>query len=187
MVKGVGTKVFWVQTGGYDTHAGRTRTRPTAPTPALMGDAERRAARVLQRPAEPGAARRHARAAVLGVRPPHQRERQPGTDHGAAERDDGDGRRRRAAASTARRRTSASATDNPTLENSGERRALRDRLPLGLRAGHRLVARAPTRSAILGADFRGGRAGDSLMKRRNGSEGSKDEDHEARLVIFVTS
>ena len=35
------------------------------------GDGRRRAARVLHRPAQPGPAQRHARAAVLGVRPAH--------------------------------------------------------------------------------------------------------------------
>ncbi len=32
MVRGIGTRVFWVQTGGFDTHAPRIPTRRTAPT-----------------------------------------------------------------------------------------------------------------------------------------------------------
>ena len=59
----------------------RTRRRTRTANGAYVeadGDAQRRPARVLQRPAEPGAAQRHAGALVLGVRPPHHRERQPG-------------------------------------------------------------------------------------------------------------
>ena len=57
------------------------------------GHLQRRPARVLQRPAQPGAAQRHAGAAVLRVRPPHQRKRQPGHRPRRGRRDDGDGRR----------------------------------------------------------------------------------------------
>ena len=86
--------VFWVQTGGYDTHAGQNTNRPTAPTTTLMATLNDGAVRVLQRPAQPGAVQRHAGAAVLGVRPPHHRERQRRHRPRRRQRDDGDGRRR---------------------------------------------------------------------------------------------
>ena len=56
------------------------------------GDAQRRAARVLQRPQEPGSARRHAAGQFLGVRPAHLRERQPGDRSRIGVRDDRHGR-----------------------------------------------------------------------------------------------
>jgi uncharacterized protein (DUF1501 family) len=37
MNKGVGTKVFWVQTGGYDTHAGQNTNQPNGSYGNLMG------------------------------------------------------------------------------------------------------------------------------------------------------
>jgi len=37
MVKGVGTKVFWVQTGGYDTHAAQNPNQANGSYAALMG------------------------------------------------------------------------------------------------------------------------------------------------------
>jgi len=36
MVKGVGTKVFWVQTGGYDTHAGQNPNQANGSYTTLM-------------------------------------------------------------------------------------------------------------------------------------------------------
>ncbi len=37
MVNGVGTRVFWVQTGGFDTHAGQGTNAANGTYPALMG------------------------------------------------------------------------------------------------------------------------------------------------------
>jgi uncharacterized protein (DUF1501 family) len=37
MVQGVGTHVFWVQTGGFDTHAGQGTNAANGTYPALMG------------------------------------------------------------------------------------------------------------------------------------------------------
>jgi uncharacterized protein (DUF1501 family) len=37
MVKGVGTKVFWVQTGGYDTHAAQNPNQANGSYNVLMG------------------------------------------------------------------------------------------------------------------------------------------------------
>ena len=93
MNKGVGTRVFWVQTGGYDTHAGPVAQRRQRHVLDADDDAERFAADVLQRSPEPGAARRHAGASVLRVRPAHHRERQQRHRPRRGQRDDGDGRR----------------------------------------------------------------------------------------------
>ena len=76
MYRQIGTKVFWVATGGYDTHAnqnpinGAYRTLMTTVDDGLTAfDTD------LQ---QPGPARLHAGAGVLGVRTAHHRERQPG-------------------------------------------------------------------------------------------------------------
>jgi uncharacterized protein (DUF1501 family) len=37
IAKGIGTKVFWVQTGGYDTHAGQNTNLPNGAYASLMG------------------------------------------------------------------------------------------------------------------------------------------------------
>ena len=50
MVNGVGTRVFFVQTGGYDTHAGPEHQPGQRRLHQPDGDAERRPVRVLQRP-----------------------------------------------------------------------------------------------------------------------------------------
>ena len=77
IVRNVGTRVFWVQTGGFDTHAqqgARRRRQLRQPD----GQLRRRRGGLLQRPAQPGRAERHADHPVLGIRTPHIRERQPG-------------------------------------------------------------------------------------------------------------
>ena len=80
----IGTRVFWVQTGGYDTHAAQRRHVCHADD-----DAERRAARVLSGLEQSGTAERHAGAAVLGVRAAHHRKRQRRDRSRRRERDDG--------------------------------------------------------------------------------------------------
>ena len=37
IAKGIGTKVFWVQTGGYDTHAGQNTNQANGAYANLMG------------------------------------------------------------------------------------------------------------------------------------------------------
>ena len=64
----IGTRVFWVQTGGYDTHAAQNTLNGTYAD--AHDDPERRARGVLSGFEQPGTADRHARAAVLRVRPP---------------------------------------------------------------------------------------------------------------------
>ena len=160
MVNGVGTRVFFVQTGGYDTHAGQNTNQANGAYTQLMAtlndglfafynDLTRQGlfgdTLVLQfsefgrRISENGSA---------------------GTDHGAASvmMAMGGGVRGGIYGTAPNLRI---ASDNPTLENNGQDVQLRDRLPLGLREDHRLVA-----GRELGAGARRGlprgRAGDPL-------------------------
>ena len=52
MTKSIGTRVFYVTTGGFDTHSAQNVNATNGAYYNLMGDAERRPARVLQRPEE---------------------------------------------------------------------------------------------------------------------------------------
>ena len=106
MVRGIGTKVFWVQTGGYDTHATQNTNAANAGYANLMGTINTALTTFYNDLRNQGLLQRHDDPAVLGVRPPHQRERQPGHRPRRGRRDDGDWRQRATAASTARRRTS---------------------------------------------------------------------------------
>ena len=106
------------------------------------------------RPSQPGPALRHARAAVLGVRPPHLGEWK--RRHRSRRRcsHDGDGRSR------ARRHLwngaiTQSRSQQPDAREQRRRRAIRNRLPLGLRAGARQLAGCDSTS-ILDGDFRAG-------------------------------
>ena len=92
MAKGIGTQVFYVRPAASTRTPRRTSTSDARRLLQADGDAERRAARLLHRPEESGAARRHARPLVLRVRPPHHRERQQGHRPRRRERDAGDGR-----------------------------------------------------------------------------------------------
>ena len=93
----IGTRVFWVQTGGYDTHAAQGGSYGTLMTKLNDG------LLAFYQDLRIRAAERHARAAVLGVRAPHQRERQ--RRHGSRRRERHDGHRwAYKAASTAPRR-----------------------------------------------------------------------------------
>ena len=64
MVRGIGTRVFYVTTGGFDTHSAQNVNAANGAYYNLMATLNDGAARVLQRPEEPGAARRHAGAAA---------------------------------------------------------------------------------------------------------------------------
>ena len=116
IVKGVGTKVFWVQTGGFDTHAEQNTNAANGAYDlmATLNDG----LTAFYRDLEPGAAERHADPAVLGVRPAHHRERQQGHRPRRRRPDDGD-RRHRARRALRHRREPAATPDNPTLENNG--------------------------------------------------------------------
>ena len=75
-----------------------------------------------------------------------------GTDHGAGQPDVGDGwgvRRR----PLRHRRRSQSHPDNPDAREQRERHAVRNRLPLGLRTGHRSLAGRELADAVLGGNF----------------------------------
>ena len=102
MVRGIGTKVFWVQTGGFDTHAS-ARARRNGGYANLMGTLNT-ALTSFYTDLESGASARHARAAVLRVRPAHRRERQPGHRPRRGRGHDGASAAASMAASTARRR-----------------------------------------------------------------------------------
>ena len=95
------------------------RTRPTAPTTTLMATLNDGLFAFYRDLAEPGAAQRHADPAVLGVRPPHHRERQQRHRPRRRRPDDGDRRQRARRHLRHRARTSEPAPDNPTLENNG--------------------------------------------------------------------
>ena len=76
MVRGIGTKVFWVQTGGYDTHATQNTNAANAGYANLMGTINTALTTFYNDLRNQGLLQRHADPAVLGVRPPHHRERQ---------------------------------------------------------------------------------------------------------------
>ena len=78
MNRQIGTKVFWVQTGGFDTHAYAGRQSGQRCLRQSDGHARRWPQGVPRRSRRAGTAEQHAHPRVLGVRPPHQRERQPG-------------------------------------------------------------------------------------------------------------
>ena len=82
--------------------------------PQPHGHGRRRTDRVQHRSAQPGAARLHAGARLLGVRPPHHRERQPGHRPRRRRDHDGDGRPGARRASTARRPSCATTPRTPT-------------------------------------------------------------------------
>jgi hypothetical protein len=121
IAQGTGTRVYWVQTGGYDTHANQNAANSY---PNLM--------------ATLGAARRHLDAGVLRIRPSSvgkRRRRECWDGSRRRRRDDGDGRS--GARRHLRHRTVArSEPGEPDAREQRRRRALRDRLPVGVRAGH---------------------------------------------------
>ena len=90
---------------------------------------------------EPGAARRHAGADLLGVRPPHHARTAATAPITAPRRVmlAMGGRCNGGLYGTAPNLNPDPA--NPTLENSAGDVTIRNRLPLGLRAGHRQLAR----------------------------------------------
>ena len=74
IVRGIGSRVYWVQTGGFDTHAEQGGAGGAYGN--LMGTLGDGLRGVLQRRAQPGPRQRHHRDRVLRVRPAHLRERQ---------------------------------------------------------------------------------------------------------------
>ena len=154
IVRGIGTRVFWVQTGGFDTHAGQGNAGAGAYANLMgtFGDGVRAFYNDLR---NQGLLERHAGAAVLGVRPPHLRERQPGHRPRRRRRHDGDGRRACAAASTAPPPSLDPNPANPTLENNGgDVRYETDFRSVYARVLDNWLGANST--AILGGDFRAG-------------------------------
>ena len=119
MAKGIGTKVFFVQTGGFDTHASQDTTTDNGAYVKLMVTLNDGLTAFYNDLKNTGPAQRHAGPVVLGVRPPDHRERQQGHRPRRGQRDAGDGRRRPRRVSTARPPRSTRIPPNPTLENSG--------------------------------------------------------------------
>ena len=146
--------VFWVQTGGYDTHA-QTGTPANGAYANLMGTLDDGAGGVLHRPAQPGPAQRHDGAAVLGVRPAHLRERQQRHRPRRGRRDDGARRRVRGGLYGTAASLDPTRTTRRSRTTRGDVRYETD-FRVGLRARARQVARRRTRSPILGGDFRAG-------------------------------
>jgi hypothetical protein len=75
IVRGLGTRVYWVQTGGFDTHAGQGANGGGAYA-TLMSTFNDSVRCLLQRPAQSRPARRHDDSAVLRVQPAHLEKRQ---------------------------------------------------------------------------------------------------------------
>jgi uncharacterized protein (DUF1501 family) len=108
----IGTRVFWVQTGGYDTHAAQSGSYRNADDYA-----ERRTAGVLSGLEQQRAAERHADSAVLRVRAACHRERQRRHRSRRRERHDGDRRQVRGGIYGTAPSLSPDPA-NPTLENA---------------------------------------------------------------------
>ena len=138
MVEQLGTHVFWVQTGGFDTHAsqntitGRYADLMTSLNDGLLG--------LLHGSPQPGSARRRPGPGVLRVWPSSQRERQQRDGPWGGWFDDGDRR-------TSRRWSlwdGADACRHSRQPNSRERRSrrfTRNGLSVRLRARDRRLAR----------------------------------------------
>ena len=76
MTKSIGTRVFYVTTGGFDTHSAQNVNATNGAYYNLMGTLNDGLLAFYNDLKNAGAARRHAGPQLLGVRPPHQRERQ---------------------------------------------------------------------------------------------------------------
>ena len=139
MAKGVGTKVFWVQLGGFDTHASQVGTERRVP--AADDRAERRGDGLLHRPAGTRACSSQALLVTFSEFGRRVYENgSVGCDHGAAGLMFalGGARPRRA---LRHGRVAQPRSREPHAREQRRRRALRDRLPVGLRARHRQLAR----------------------------------------------
>ena len=65
MVRGIGTRVFYVTTGGFDTHSAQNPNQTNGSYYTLMGTLNDALLAFYQGPHEPGALREHAGAVVL--------------------------------------------------------------------------------------------------------------------------
>ena len=79
IVRGIGTKVFWVQTGGYDTHAQQgTGAAATGAYQSLMATIDGAITAFYTDMQNQGLINQTTLLRVLRVRPPRRRERHPG-------------------------------------------------------------------------------------------------------------
>ena len=76
MVRGIGTRVFYVTTGGFDTHAGQNPNGVNGTYYRLMATLNDGLIAFYNDLRNQGLLERHARDVVLRIRPPDQRERQ---------------------------------------------------------------------------------------------------------------
>ena len=153
MNKQIGTKVFWVQTGGFDTHSGQGANAGRLRQPD--GDGQRQPRRVLQDLSNQGLLSSTLVIVFSEFGRRISENGSAGTDHGAAGI-------MMALGGTVRGGIYGTAADlrqdpaNPTLENNAGDVQVRNRLPLGLREGASTNGSAPIRFSILGADFKAG-------------------------------
>ena len=141
---GVGTQVFWVQTGGYDTHAGQNTEPGQRRLHRPDGDAERRRcsrSTTTCRTRACSTTRWCCSSRSSAAASP--RTAASGTDHGAASvmMAMGGGVRGGIYGTAPNLRI---AHGQPDAREQRQRRPLRDRLPLGLRERDRRVAGRPT-------------------------------------------
>ncbi len=140
MVRGIGTRVFYVTTGGFDTHSAQNPNAVNGSYYNLMATLNDALFAFYTDLTNQGLL---GDTLVLSFSEFGRRISENGsngTDHGAASVMLAMGGRVNGGLyGTAPNLNTDPA--NPTLENSAGRRAVRDRLPLGLRAGDRLVAR----------------------------------------------
>ena len=94
MVRGIGTKVFWVQIGGFDTHSNQQTNAANAGYANLMGSISTSLGTFYTDLKNQGLLQDTLDHPVLGVRPAHQRERQRRHRPRRGRRHDGDRRRR---------------------------------------------------------------------------------------------
>ena len=162
MVSGVGTRVFFVQTGGYDTHAGQNTNQANGAYTALMATLNDGLLAFYNDLTRQGL---FGDTLVLQFSEFGRRINEngsAGTDHGAASVMMADGRRR-PRRHLRHRPEPAHRAGQPDAREQRPGRPLRDRLPLGLLDGDRLVAGGES-VQVLGADFRAG-APDTVVVR----------------------
>ena len=140
MTKSIGTRVFYVTTGGFDTHSAQNVNATNGAYYNLMATLNDGLLAFYNDLKSAGPARRHAGPQLLGVRPPHQRERQPAAPTTASASVmmamGGQVQRR----PLRHRAEPQHRSGEPDAREQRRRRQVRDRLPLGLRAGARQLA-----------------------------------------------
>ena len=139
IAKGIGTKVFWVQTGGYDTHAAQNTNAANGAYSKLMATLNDGLTSFYRDLENQGLLRDTLilQFSEFGRRITENGSN--GTDHGAAGlmMAIGGTRARRA---LRHRRAPEPDARQPDAREQRRRRAPRDRLPLGLRQGDRVMA-----------------------------------------------